>query len=248
MAKSKICVLSGRYPASKFHGFINHKIYCYQHDYTYIYCNWPNKCENKYYNKLYYLKEYLSYFDYIFWIDDDAFFMNFDISLENFLPDEAQFLSICACPDFRQLKTKISSGQFLIKSTPESLEFVNKLINTNLEEVKKWWSEEMGYYTGGDQDAFVYHMYGPSKYLDKVKIWNYSKFNSRVPNYFEHQDHDVFLLHFTGTKKIKWNNYKRIQNLLGRAPDLVDEKYKDGWNLQKPFFSRILNKLGLKKQ
>ena len=76
---SKFAIISGRYPNTSFDSVVNHRIYADRYDLTYIHCNWPTKHKNLYFNKLQYLLEYIDIFDAIFWIDDDAFFIDFNI-------------------------------------------------------------------------------------------------------------------------------------------------------------------------
>src|SRR5262245_41615734 len=77
-AEARIAVVSGHYPASSFEAFVNHRAYCSRHGYTYIFANWPTGERNRYLNKIRYIQAYHSLFDYIFWIDDDAFFLDLD--------------------------------------------------------------------------------------------------------------------------------------------------------------------------
>ena len=110
--KKRIGIISGRFPESKFHSQINHKLYADKHGYTYIHCNFPTRAINPYMNKVFFLKAYVHLFDYLFWIDDDAFFFDFEQDIIQYLPKGDHFFSCCSSPDFKELKTVISSGQF----------------------------------------------------------------------------------------------------------------------------------------
>ena len=197
----KICVLSGRYPKSEFSAYENHKVYSSQHGYYYINCNWPTIASNPYYNKLYYSLHYLDLFDFIFWIDDDAFFWDLNRSLDQFIPKGEKILSICKSPDNKNIKTLFNSGIFMLKCNYVGKLFIQAALETDLEIVKKWWVPEFGYFTGGDQDAFVFQYKTNQDYSDKFEIYHHSAFNSR---YYELENFsNVFIIHLTGTRIAK---------------------------------------------
>lgn len=216
----RIAVISGRYPESTFGSSINHRAYCNQHGYTYIYCNWPTDAKNPYMNKIRYIQEYYEAFDYIFWIDDDAFFMDHSISLENFIPKGSDFISICSSPDFKDVKTFVSSGTFMLKCSELGRYFIDSTYNIDLAMVHDWWPHSLGYFSNGDQDAMIYLMVSDSQFSGFFRH-HYSQFNSRVENILNNDP--VFVLHFTGTVPVKIANLKRVQLFLGRGRSLLSE-------------------------
>lgn len=230
----KICVLSGRYPETEFRANINHYIYCEIHGYTYINCNWPTKAPNRYMNKIEYIKHYYHFFDYIFWIDDDAFFIDMKKGLEEFLPHKEIFLSICGSPDYKAIHTYISSGQFMIKCSDIGKKFIDEICNIDLSMVKDWWDDSLGYFTNGDQDAMVYLLKTDPVYKHGYERYHYSKFNSRVDDIFKQDGIEgVFIVHITGKPLNKYKDYIRLQKLLNRSPSLVDRSIESGYNLRK---------------
>ena len=74
---SNVAIISGRFPQTTFNSSVNHKLYADTFGYDYIHCNWPTKAKNVYLNKIYYILQYIKKYDYIVWIDDDAFFFDF---------------------------------------------------------------------------------------------------------------------------------------------------------------------------
>lgn len=226
--------MSGRYPESEFQAYVNHRIYCDIHNYTYIYCNWPTKACNRYMNKIEYIRHYYNCFDYIFWIDDDAFFINMQKGLEEFLPCKENFLSICGSPDYKNIHTFISSGQFMINCSGIGKKFINEIIKVDLSKVKKWWDDSLGYFTNGDQDAMVFLLKEHPEFKDGYRRYHYTKFNNRVDEVFEEEGlENLFILHITGTPKNKRKDYTRVQKYLNRSPSLVDRSLERGYNLQK---------------
>lgn len=231
-SRSRIAIVSGRNPPTRFESYVNHRAYADRHGYRYIHCNWPTKSNSRYYNKIYYLLEYVDLFDYIFWIDDDAFFFDFTKDLGNFLPSSGKILSFCKSPDFKTLKTFLSSGQFFVKGSDIGKNFLKDILTTDLDKVKTWWTPDLGFFTNGDQDAIIYLLHTNEKYAGIADLYNYRSFNSRPENILENIDaHNPFIVHFTGTAKAKWSNYMRIQREFDLSPALVEEPDLSDYNL-----------------
>ena len=229
--RPRIGVVSGRYPASDFESYVNPRAYWAQHGYTYIYCNWPTGADNRYMNKMEYVRAYYHLFDYLFWIDDDAFFMRLDQGLEEFLPTANSFLSICASPTVNGNHTYVSSGQFMLRCTDEGRAFIDEVTRIKLDRVSDWWSDELGLYTGGDQDGFVYLMKTDERFAQYDRH-SHTAFNSRAGDVL-HGD-DVFLLHITGTVHAKAEKYRDVQRYLSRGPSLLTASEAERWKLEPP--------------
>ncbi|WP_338608578.1 hypothetical protein V6617_01385 [Pelagibacterium nitratireducens] len=218
MDNAKICVVSGRYPATKFESYINHKAYCDRHGYGYVHCNWPTGASVPYFNKIRYLKAYVGYFDYLFWIDDDAFFMDMEKSLDFLWPVSGQFLSICGSPDFKDIRTVVSSGQFLLRCDNVGKCFLDAVENADPAAIAAWWHDGLGFFSNGDQDAMVYVIKTNHRFQG-VAIHDYRQFNSRIENLKNGED--LFILHLTGPEATKRAALKRAQALLSRPPSLL---------------------------
>lgn len=240
----KVAIVSGRFPATKFDSPINHKLYADTYGYTYINCNWPSKAKNPYLNKIYYVLAYLDFFDFIIWIDDDAFFFDFDQDIMQYAPVGENFISFCKSPDFKPLKTYLSSGQFIVKSGAQAKAFFLDILNQDLRKIKNWWTEDLGYFTNGDQDIIVYLLLTHLKYKEKGDYHNYKKFNSRFENLYLEDIHKPLILHFTGKPPIKWANYLKVQSKYKLMPSLVDDAVLVKFDL--PVWSKT-KKQGLKK-
>ena len=238
----RIGVVSGRYPATEFEGFINHRAYCSRHGYTYIYCNWPTGAANRYMNKLEYVRAYYHLFDYLFWIDDDAFFMQPELELEAFLPEPGQFLSICSSPTSKPIHTYISSGQFMLRCNDTGRAFIDAVTTVDLDLVRTWWTDALGYFTNGDQDSMVYLLKQDDRF-NEYQRHGYEAFNSRPENLLAGDP--VFILHFTGTVPTKRRDYESVQRHLGRGPSLLDADEAKRWQLTGPP-PNLLRRIGRK--
>lgn len=242
--KNRIAVLSGRYPQTSFASGINHKAYCRKNNYCYINASWPTGAQNPYYNKLNYIKEYYNYFDYIFWIDDDAFFIDMDFSIEDLIEDDKFFVA-CKSPSNKTLFTFLSSGQFLLRCDEVGKSFIDKVSNTDLQAVKLWWdSDRYGFFSNGDQDAMVYHLITNDNFKKRYSLYEHNHFNSRIKD-LKLDINSVVLLHFTGTLKIKKKHYREAQAILGYGPELVSNLELEALGVKKQsrsFLIRILLK------
>ena len=146
----RIGIISGYYPGFRLDSPINHKVYADRHGYGYVYNFTPERCSGGYFFKVRTILRYLDFFDWIFWIDDDAYFTNFEVKLEQFItPDDGSELVICSSPSTKKLFTKFSSGQFLLKSTPVSRAFLQEVLITDMRIVRSFWRDDLGYYAGG---------------------------------------------------------------------------------------------------
>lgn len=214
-----IAVISGRYPATEFASAPNHRAYCGAHGYTYVHCNWPTGQQNPYLNKIEYVLYHFELFDWIFWIDDDAFFLDLGRSLEHLMPPPDKFLSVCSSPAHKKLKTPISSGQFLIRTDETGRRFLETVLATDLEMVRDWWTDDLGYFSGGDQDAMVHAMRTVPEFSDGIEVFSAEVFNSRIDDVVAGSP--VFLLHFTGPRWTKRSDAKRAARHLGRGLELL---------------------------
>jgi len=205
------CIISGRFPITEFEANVNHKIYADTYDYSYIHCNWPTTLKNVYLNKIAYILHYIDRYDYIVWIDDDAFFFDFEKDIMDYAPKNDSFISLCESPSFKDLKTYFSSGQFIVKSSDLSKRFFKDVLSTELSVVKKWWTDELGYFTNGDQDIMIYLLLENEQYKGKLDLFDYKCFNSRRENLFQIDVHKPLVLHFTGRGPEKRKNYIETQ-------------------------------------
>jgi len=236
----KVCIISGRYPATKFESAINHKIYADAFGYDYINCNWPTKEKNPYFNKIHYILSHIDFYDYIIWIDDDAFFLDFEVDIMKYSPKEANIMSVCESPSYKDLTTFFSSGQFILKLCSVSKSFLNEILLQELSTVEKWWSDDLGFYTKGDQDVMIYLFHTDKRFSNKVTLHDYKKFNSRVENLFDVDLHKPLILHFTGTHKVKMENYRKVQNELNLHSSLVPVRLLSDYNI---FFKNKIERL-----
>lgn len=186
---------------------VNHEVYARVHGYTYIFDIAPVSeppQHKKFFLKIEKIRKFLPLFDWVFWIDDDAFFMGRKTKLTSFIerfPDST--LIFCASPRVSDNWTWMSSGSMFIKNSPLGRQLIDAVMETDLQEVKSWWdADRFGMWTGGDQDAIVYQLMTNPLFQQEGFYARLEprEFNSR-PWHFVNGAFENFLLHFTGNDK-----------------------------------------------
>lgn len=196
----RLCIVSGGIP-HRLKSDINHRLYAARHSHEYLHDTGPYAAlKNIYFFKLHSVEKALQYHDWVFWIDDDAFFTDFEKNLDDFIQDVGPdvFLVICKSPVNPQgWSTFLNSGVFFVKNCADSFAFLNAAKTVPLERVKSWWDEtRLGPYTGTDQDAVTYALH-ENRSLTKVRLLDYNAFNNR-PYHYQALANEHFIVHFPG--------------------------------------------------
>lgn len=185
---------------------VNHQYYANQNGYTYIYDAAPT-LQEPFKNKIEKILKFLDLFDWVFWIDDDAFFLQYNQPLEKFVQKKSQHdLIFCKSPintaDGNKW-TYLSSGNFFMKNTPKVREFLQAILDGSREIAKENWDEKtMGMYGHGEQEIMVYLLTHDERFNDPSfhTRYPYTAFNTR-PFHFRKKSSEHFLVHFTNVGK-----------------------------------------------
>ncbi len=227
-----------RFPTS-----INHAVYAAKHGYRYRFDINPYAgLPNVYYHKLATIIDALKDCDWLFWLDDDAAFMQLDKSLESLVPemrDKNLFAIYCRSPVNRGIKTYLSAGNFLIRRCPEAFAFLIDCLNTTGEQSLEFWNEEeYGPYWGPyDQEAMIHQLKKCPRRLKQVVLLEYTRFNTR-PFHFERAD-DHFLVHFTNEPgRTKLEQMADFTSRYGLSRFLVPDALAQPYEV---YFSSIMN-------
>jgi len=205
---------------------LNHALYAAAIGVPYFFDVAPTRVDRIYFHKLEVIRAYLPLAEWLFWIDDDAFFTDFRVDLRQFLADVGnRDLVFCKSPvNPRGGWTWMSSGQFFIRNTPGTLDLLDAVARTDLAEVKAWWDPETyGLFTNGDQDAFVYQLQGPgSAWGERFLQLPPDLFNNR-PYHYEQRLDEHFICHFAlpGGRRPKADLIAEFAERLGTNVALV---------------------------
>lgn len=182
---------------------VNHQYYAEKHGYTYINDISPTH-HTPFKNKIEKLLKLMDLFDYVFWIDDDAFFLQYDKPLTDFITRNKKYsLIYCKSPVNEGKWTYLSSGNFFMKSNRKTREFLERCLTAELDDIRPDWNEtEEGLFTNGDQDIMVHLLKRDSAFSSpRFHIClPYENFNTR-PFHFKKKSNEHFLVHFTGNNK-----------------------------------------------
>jgi hypothetical protein len=200
----KICIVSGG-ERHRFQSDVNHSFYANRHSYDYVFDVGPYpSLQNFFFIKIQAVRSRLHLYDWVFWLDDDAFFTNLDTRLESFVEARRQdeFLLVCqgVVSNLRGRFTFLNSGVFFVKNCQDSVAFLDAVKDTPLSVVKKWWNRRrVGLYTAGDQDTMTYvlHEYD---LMSKVCLLPYNAFNNR-PYHYNCSAREHFVVHFRTDNK-----------------------------------------------
>jgi len=205
---------------------LNHALYAAAIGVPYFFDVAPTSVDRIYFHKLEVIRAYLPLAEWLFWIDDDAFFTDFGVDLRQFLADVGnRDLVFCKSPvNPRGGWTWMSSGQFFIRNTPGTLALLDAVARTDLAGVKAWWDPETyGLFTNGDQDAFVYQLQGPgSAWGERFLQLPPDLFNNR-PYHYEQRLDEHFICHFAlpGGRRPKADLIAEFAERLGTNVALV---------------------------
>jgi hypothetical protein len=178
---------------------LNHAIYADRHRLRSVFDVTPSPVDPIFLHKVAVIRRHLPTTEWLFWIDDDAFFTDPAVDLRAFIPDDPSIdLVFCASPvNPAGGWTWMSAGQFLLRNTPRSAALLDAVLATDLRAVRAWWdADELGLFTRGDQDAFVHELRrGDGPWAGGYVRLPWEAFNSRPYHYVKGLD-EHFVCHF----------------------------------------------------
>lgn len=196
------CIVSGA-DEIRLRSYVNHVIYARTHSFDYrLECGLDRDIRNKFFYKTSTIRRVLPRYDWIVWIDDDAFFTDFESNQLNELITDAErrdhFLVIANGPEEPNgFWSVINTGVMAIRNDPRSIELLAMMDGADLDDVREWWSEEEhGVFTNGDQDQMLWALL-TSGLMTDVSLVDHRQLNSRG-HYYESSLSDAFIMHFCG--------------------------------------------------
>ncbi len=212
----------------RFNSFVNHRLFAEQNGVAYSWSFMMKKRgTNPYLQKIAAIKEALPRFGAVFWIDDDAYFTDFEWQLYSELVERPKVdLIICKSPINEGRWTWISSGQFFLRSTKKARQFLDAVLATDPDRVRDWWNvEKFGLYTSGDQDSMVYVLATDPRFQEGEFFTrlDYSTFNLREFHYKARLD-EHRLVHFASNIISKDQLLKQFIQRLGLNQYLVPDE------------------------
>lgn len=99
------------------------KEYADLHGYSYQ-CNCEPLKDHYFFHKFILIKNLLPNYEYIFWIDADAFLVNYNKKIEEFIPkEEEKIFTVSIDQEY------LNTGVFIIKNSPISFQLLDSVVN-----------------------------------------------------------------------------------------------------------------------
>ena len=210
---NSVIIISGG-NSYRFQADINHKNYAVRQSIDYeFYLN--KNLENPYFTKCYaILDSFNKGYDYVIWIDDDAFFINYDWECCFIFKENKH--DIIVTQD-REKKGKDSNlfnnGIMFLRNTNKTKELFRLIPHITKKEMCKNWKPQWGSKSNQDQSRMIYLT--QAKFDTSLKIVPYPGFNAHE---FTFKQKDFLntkppIVHFAGNNKQEKIN--RFQNVTG---------------------------------
>ena len=224
---------------------VNHQAYCNVRNYKYIFDRKQRKTiKSKFDHKLHAILDLDVDDQWWFWIDDDAFFTNFEKKLEDINTYSNKIMVFAEGPvNLNEEFTYLSSGNFFFKNSTILKEFFQTVLDTDINKVKNWWDyDKLGVFTNGDQDRIIYQLFHNRPIFEKTKVVSYDVFNTRPYHFTTPTDH--LLCHFSGGEKpVAIKSFQEKFNF--SSPTLIDKKYEV---IEKNTIKKILENMATDKR
>ncbi|WP_368660404.1 hypothetical protein [Kocuria sp.] len=182
---------------------MNHSIYARTHELDYrLECGLDRGITNKFFYKTSIIRRVLPLYDWIIWIDDDAYFTDFDRDNLNEFIDQAErgdhFMVIANGPtEPNGFWSRINTGVVIFRNDPRTENLLDLMESSDLVDVRAWWDEaEHGVFTNGDQDQMLWAL-ETTGLMNGVRIVDHRELNSRG-HYYDSSLDDAFVMHFCG--------------------------------------------------
>lgn len=216
--KKKICICMSHteniYEYSKLTERIN-KEYAIKHGYDFQIFNLemkdraPQWCKIDVINRL--LDENdINKYEYLFWIDADAFFNKHDVRLETFITDSEKNIIICDDVPNSGKENTINTGTFFVKCNDWSKKFFKDLWNYDGEYLYKHFHEQTMI-----EHSINDNIMDAKKYIEVKPA---STFNSDINQIYDGSVKDTFLIHLMALSsefRVEYiNNWMKENGLL----------------------------------
>jgi galactosyl transferase GMA12/MNN10 family len=183
----RVCILSGcdhiRFPS-----YINHRIFAETRGAAYRWLLFETRAgDSPYFHKLRMVRDTLRDFEWVFWLDDDAYFTDFEWDIAAYVAREHSDLVICCGAMNGGVWTYINSGAFFLRRSARSVAFLDAAISTDISTAREWWDPNIcGKFTSGDQDLLTYLLLADARFTgDFCSRLTFPEFNSREYHYRE---------------------------------------------------------------
>lgn len=194
---------------------------CNNNNIEYIFKLTGNNNVPPYWDKVFEIKKIMDSrndIEYIYWLDSDAFLINFDINkINSFLHTNDKY-SILIAEDMPPWTSKFNAGAFIIKNNVKGKEIINEWLsyynskNWNYDaENNKWKTDSEWAGKDYEQGSFVINILNNAKYVNDIKKYSYEILNNNSCTDNIENTISVHLADYKKNKEIKQQCLKKIK-------------------------------------
>lgn len=174
--KNKTIIISGA-DSYRYNAHINHEHYAKQHNIDYKFYL-SNGLANPFFTKCYSIIDcFNNGYEYVIWVDDDAFFINSSWDCLSVFRDNDQDVIVTQGRTNKKSGTTLfNNGIMFIRKTQRMIDLFNSIPTQSWDEMKSNWNYSWGPCEGNDQPRMIYLT--QQRYPKAVKIISYPGFNA----------------------------------------------------------------------
>lgn len=200
--KSKTIIISGA-DSYRFDAHINHQRYADAQGIEYKF-HLSEGLKNPFFTKCYaILDSFKQGYEYVLWIDDDAFFINPEWDCTSVFREYREDVIVTQGRTNKKSGiTFFNNGIMFIRNTKNMRDLFESIPNILWAEVQSNWKSEWGPCEGNDQPRMIYLT--QTRYPKSVKVLDYPGFNAHEITFKQRKDFlktDPPIAHITGTNK-----------------------------------------------
>ena len=200
--KNKTIIISGA-NSYRFDAHINHQRYADKQEIDYKF-HLSSGLANPYFTKCYaVLDSFEQGYEYVLWIDDDAFFINPNWNCLSVFQENAEDVIVTQGRTNKKSGTTFfNNGIMFIRNTDKMIDLFTSIPNTPWAEVRDNWKSEWGPCEGNDQPRMIYLT--QAKFPKSVRILDYPGFNAHEITFKQQRNFlqtQPPIVHITGTNK-----------------------------------------------
>jgi hypothetical protein len=200
--KDNIVIISGA-DSYRYNAHLNHQKYADAREIDYKF-HLSNGLSNPFFTKCYaILDSFDKGYEYVIWIDDDAFFIDLDWDCRNiFEKYERDVIVTQGRTNKKPMATLFNNGVMFIRNTENMKNLFSSIPSIQWKELVTNWKAEWGPCEGNDQPRMIYLI--QTKYSDAVEIVPYPGFNAHEITFKQRKNFletKPPIAHITGTYK-----------------------------------------------
>jgi len=212
--KNKTIIISGA-DSHRYNAHINHQRYADIRGIDYKF-HLSSGLSNPFFTKCYaILDSFDKGYDYVLWIDDDAFFIDPTWDCLSVFKDNLEDVVVTQGRTNKKSGTTLfNNGIMFIRNTKNMKDLFESIPNTPWSEVQSNWKSAWGPCEGNDQPRMIYLT--QARYPDVVKILEYPGFNAHEITFKQRRNFlntNPPVVHITGQNK--QGKIERFQKITG---------------------------------